>query len=162
MARKRDSRDAKEALPPPDGDLGRVVGQLQERIGRLEGQVYGERAVATVDTNERDAHALFALSHDGSLRVLAVLASAPRLALYRAALGGPVTSAELMAAAGLNTTGQLYHHLRELLGVGLMMQEGRDRYVLVQDRLAATCAILGAALGIAQNAVLPNPAPPAA
>lgn len=156
MARKRDQREGRENAPP-DGDLARTVTLLAERVARLEGQLYGDRAVAAQGGSlEGDPQALFAIPHEGSLRVLAALASAPRLALYRAALGGPVTSAELMAAAGLNTTGQLYHHLRELLGVGLLAQEGRDRYVIVRDRLPAACAILSAALGVAQSAMLPT------
>ena len=83
----------------------------------------------------------------------------PRLALYRAVLERPATSGELMKAASLNTTGQLYHHLRELIGAGLIMQEGRDRYALVHERLPAARTILGAALGVAQAANLTTGAP---
>jgi DNA gyrase subunit B len=92
------------------------------------------------------------------VRVLAALASMPRLALYRAALEHPVTSGELMLAANLNTTGQLYHHLRELIGAGLLVQEGRDRYAVVPERLPAARTILAAALGIAQAATLASTA----
>ncbi|MGI8855774.1 MAG: hypothetical protein ACR2JW_08485 [Thermomicrobiales bacterium] len=153
MARKRDQRER-------DGggatvEAGAALAQVQERLARLEGQVFGQSAASgNGAVAERDGNAIFAVPLDGSVRVLAALASMPRLALYRAVLDHPATSGELMKAAGLNTTGQLYHHLRELMGAGLMMQEGRDRYALVPERLPAARTILGAALGVAQAPTL--------
>lgn len=152
MARKRDQREGRET----SGDIVRTLAQLQERLGRLEGQVFGQSAVATNGATEGPVgNAVFAVPLDGSVRVLAALASMPRIALYRAMLDQPATSSALMAAASLNTTGQLYHHLRELIGAGLVIQEGRDRYTVVSERLPATRAIIGAALGIAQAARIP-------
>ena len=152
MARKRE-REGRDGSVPA-GELGSALAQLQERIARLEGQVFGERAVAASGGAGPDGNAVFAVPLDGSVRVLAALASMPRLALYRAVLDHPATSGELMKAAGLNTTGQLYHHLRELIGAGLIAQEGRDRYAVVPERLPAARTILGAALGVAQAANL--------
>ena len=154
MARKREQREGRDS-GLPDGDLSRALAQMQERLARLEGQVFGERAVTANDIRTGpDGNAIFAVPLDGSVRVLAALASLPRLALYRAVLDHPATSAELMKAASLNTTGQLYHHLRELIAAGLIAQEGRDRYALVPERLPAARTILGAALGVAQAANL--------
>jgi DNA gyrase subunit B len=137
------------------GEIVTTLAQLQERLARLEGQVFGQSAVDSNGASaERDGNAIFAVPLDGSVRVLAALASMPRLALYRAVLDHPATSGELMKAASLNTTGQLYHHLRELIGAGLIAQEGRDRYALVPERLTAARTILGAALGVAQAANL--------
>ncbi len=152
MARKREREGRDGSLS--GGELGSALAQLQERIARLEGQVFGERAVGTDGAAGSEGNAIFAVPLDGSVRVLAALASMPRLALYRAVLEHPATSGELMKAAGLNTTGQLYHHLRELIGAGLIAQEGRDRYALVPERLPAARTILGAALGVAQAANL--------
>lgn len=158
MARKREGREGREK-GEGEGELARAVATLTERVTRLEGQMLSAAAVALDDTEGEDGNAVFAVPPESIVRVLAALSSGPRLALYRAALAGPVTSAELMAAAGLNTTGQLYHHLRELVGVGLMAQEGRDRYVVVRDRLPAARAILRAALGIAGGVTVPQRAP---
>ncbi len=157
MARKREreGRDGSVAA----SELGSALAHLQERIARLEGQVFGERAIGTDGAAGPDGNAIFAVPLDGSVRVLAALASMPRLALYRAVLERPATSGELMKAASLNTTGQLYHHLREMIGAGLIVQEGRDRYALVPERLPAARTILGAALGIAQAANLTVGAP---
>ncbi len=153
MARKREREGRDGGIPA--GEQGSALAHLQERIARLEGQVFGERAVGMDGAMVGpDGNAIFAVPLDGSVRVLAALASMPRLALYRAVLEHPATSGELMKAAGLNTTGQLYHHLRELIGAGLIAQEGRDRYALVPERLPAARTILGAALGVAQAANL--------
>lgn len=153
MARKREREGRENAVS--EGEVGRTLAQLQERLTRLEGHVFGQSAVsANGAASGPDGDAIFAVPLDGSVRVLAALASMPRLALYRAVLDQPATSSALMAAAGLNTTGQLYHHLRELIGAGLIVQEGRDRYALVPERLPATRAILSAALGVAQAAKL--------
>lgn len=158
MARKKEGREA------GDAELAQTVAELAARVARLEGQIVGVVALTVTedDDDSADANALFALPADGAMRVLAALSSAPRLALYRAALAGPVTSADLMAAAGLNTTGQLYHHLRELVGVGLMVQGGRDHYAVVRERVPAARAIFRAALGIAQIAPAMSPMPVAA
>lgn len=157
MARKREQRER-------DGsgaaEIAAALAQMQERIARLEGQVFGQSAVSgNGAATGVDGNAIFAVPLDGSVRVLAALASMPRLALYRAVLEQPATSSELMKAAGLNTTGQLYHHLRELIGAGLIAQEGRDRYAVVPERLPAARTILGAALGVAQAAHLTASAP---
>jgi DNA-binding transcriptional ArsR family regulator len=153
MARKRDQRERDGGGAA--GEIGATLAQVQERLARLEGQVFGQSAVGGDGAaTERDGNAIFAVPLDGSVRVLAALASMPRLALYRAVLEHPATSGELMKAASLNTTGQLYHHLRELIGAGLIAQEGRDRYALVPERLPAARTILGAALGVAQAANL--------
>lgn len=154
MARKRDQRERE------GGEGGAMLAQLQERIARLEGQVFGQSAMSGNGAAAGvDGNAIFAVPLDGSVRVLAALASMPRLALYRAVLETPATSGELMRAANLNTTGQLYHHLRELIGAGLIAQEGRDRYAIVPERLPAARTILGAALGVAQAAHLTASAP---
>src|SRR3954470_17472430 len=157
MARKRDQREREGGAA---GEMGATLAQMQERLARLGGQGFGQSGVGGNGAGgEHEGNAIFAVPLDGSVRVLAALASMPRLALYRAVLEHPATSGELMKAAGLNTTGQLYHHLRELIGAGLIVQEGRDRYAIVPDRLPAARTILGAALGVAQAANLMHGTP---
>ena len=45
MARKRDQREGRDGVASAE-DLPRTLAQMQERIARLEGQIFGERAVA--------------------------------------------------------------------------------------------------------------------
>ena len=70
MARKREREGRDGGVPA--GELGNTLAQLQERIARLEGQVFGERAVAANDASVgSDGNAIFAVPLDGSVRVLA-------------------------------------------------------------------------------------------
>jgi DNA-binding transcriptional ArsR family regulator len=57
-------------------------------------------------------------------QVLSALGSEVRLALLRALLEAPRTVAELVAELHLGTTGQAYHHLRELERAGYVEQRG--------------------------------------
>lgn len=57
-------------------------------------------------------------------QAFAVLGSEVRLAILRSLFDAPKTVAELVAALGLGTTGQAYHHLRELERVNAV--EARD------------------------------------
>lgn len=58
----------------------------------------------------------------------AALGHPVRLELVRQILSGVHTTAELASIAGLGTTGQLHHHLRQLLSAGWVKQSGRGSY----------------------------------
>ena len=57
--------------------------------------------------------------------VLAALGHPVRLALVRRLLAGPASAADLQDAAGLSSTGQVYHHLRALTAARVVEQDGR-------------------------------------
>lgn len=61
-------------------------------------------------------------------QILSVLGSEVRLSLLRHLLDAPKTAAELVAEVGLKTTGQAYHHLRELERAGYIDQKSGGRY----------------------------------
>lgn len=61
-------------------------------------------------------------------QILSVLGSEARLAILRCLLGGPRTAAGIVAEVGLKTTGQAYHHLRELERDGYIEQRSAGRY----------------------------------
>ncbi|MEU8626781.1 helix-turn-helix domain-containing protein [Streptomyces sp. NPDC048669] len=58
----------------------------------------------------------------------AALGHPVRLRLLREILGGRRTAAELAALDETGTTGQIYHHLRQLTGAGWLHTTGRGRY----------------------------------
>lgn len=58
----------------------------------------------------------------------AALGHPVRLRLLREILGGRRTAAELAALDETGTTGQVYHHLRQLTGAGWLHTTGRGRY----------------------------------
>ncbi|MFV0524932.1 MAG: ArsR family transcriptional regulator [Acidimicrobiales bacterium] len=65
----------------------------------------------------------------------AALGHPVRLELLRQILSGVHATAELAAAATLGTTGQLHHHLRQLIATGWVKQSGRGTYEVPATRI---------------------------
>lgn len=76
---------------------------------------------------------------------LAALGHPVRLMLVRRVLNGADTSAELGALDELGTSGQLYHHLRQLVSAGWLRQTSRGRYQVPPDRVIPLLVIISAA-----------------
>jgi hypothetical protein len=74
--------------------------------------------------------------------VLAALAHPVRLRLLHRVLTGTRTVAELSDDEELGTTGQLYHHLRQLVAAGWLRSSGRGRYVVPGERVVPLLVIL--------------------
>ncbi|MFD6171817.1 ArsR/SmtB family transcription factor [Streptomyces coeruleorubidus] len=66
---------------------------------------------------------------------LAALGHPVRLRLLREILGGRHTAAELAELEEVGTTGQIYHHLRQLTGTGWLRTTGRGRYEVPPERV---------------------------
>lgn len=102
---------------------------------------------------------------DAAAKVFAALASPARLTVLRALLDGPRTSQQLRAELDDASVGQLYHHLRELLAAGLIIQPARSQYAIPRGALVMLCVQLTAAARLGANISLPIPPdeePPAA
>ncbi|WP_345982750.1 helix-turn-helix domain-containing protein [Streptomyces sp. DSS69] len=76
---------------------------------------------------------------------LAALGHPVRLRLLREILGGRRTAAELAALDAVGTTGQIYHHLRQLTGTGWLHTTGRGRYEVPAARVVPLLVVLTAA-----------------
>lgn len=75
----------------------------------------------------------------------AALGHAVRLRLLREILGGRRTAAELTELEGLGTTGQIYHHLRQLTAAGWLHTASRGRYEVPGARVVPLLVVLAAA-----------------
>ncbi|MFH8293399.1 ArsR/SmtB family transcription factor [Streptomyces sp. NPDC018059] len=75
----------------------------------------------------------------------AALGNPVRLRLLREILAGTRTAAELAALDDIGTTGQIYHHLRQLTGVGWLHSTGRGRYEVPAGRVVPLLVMLSAA-----------------
>jgi hypothetical protein len=84
----------------------------------------------------------------GAAGTLESLGSPARLALVAALLDGPLRRADLQAALGESSTGQLYHHLRELQAARLVLQRERGLYELAGHAVVPLLAIVAAALDL--------------
>lgn len=76
---------------------------------------------------------------------LAALGHPVRLQLLQRLLLGASAVAELAAQPGMGTSGQLYHHLKELESAGWVHGPQRGHYALRPERIVALMAVLTAA-----------------
>jgi DNA-binding transcriptional ArsR family regulator len=76
---------------------------------------------------------------------LAALAHPARIRLLQQVLRGPATASELQQIDGMGTSGQVYHHLRQLVAAGWLHTAGAGRYeVPVARVIPLLTTILGA------------------
>jgi DNA-binding transcriptional ArsR family regulator len=76
---------------------------------------------------------------------LASLGNPVRLRLLQAVISGATTVGDLSAGKRMGTTGQLYHHLNQLVAQGWLEQAGRGRYTLPAQRVVPLLVLLTAA-----------------
>jgi len=79
------------------------------------------------------ASPLSALGHPARLRILQLVARSEA-----------TTAADLADTPGLGSTGQIYHHLRQLVGAGWLRATTRGRHEVPPERLVPLLVILGA------------------
>lgn len=115
---------------------GQRIGQIEIHVHlRLPGQTHG----IVDDFRFED---LLATSPDILARGIAGLGHPARIAICKALLDGPKETAALLDLAGLNTTGQLYHHLQAMEDVGLVNRRGRNLWA--SENIGAFVMLLGA------------------
>lgn len=110
------------------------------------GRLGGQRTTWFV---ERPAPWLLTQDTDQLAKVLAVLGHSARLIiLYTLLEKGDCTNNDLLEALGGNSVGQLYHHLKELQGIGLVQQPRRGLYSIKGQNIIPFLAIMAASLDI--------------
>ncbi len=155
-------------------DLARQVADLLKRVDRLEGKASGVAAPPTArdphvtysgtgpwrdsavtwqiirgwgsvldETNERSAALFNALASPSRLRIVAELMAA----------GEQVSTAELARRLDQPSTGQLFHHLKELLAAGVIYQPVRGTYAIRREHAVPLLTILCAALDIRETII---------
>lgn len=123
---------------------------LQERIGAGSAVLFtgslklpGEKAY--VWQQGIDAEELLGADWNQAADALAALGHPIRLKLIQEVLNGASTTAEIGATEGLGTTGQLYHHLRQLVAAGWLSPAGRGRYEVPAGRVVPLLVAIAAA-----------------
>lgn len=80
-------------------------------------------------------------------KVLAALGHRQRLDILRSVLREPLTGPQLVDKLNMGSTGQLYHHLKALIGADLLQQEERGGAYAVPPKRALPLLLLLAAAG---------------
>lgn len=119
--------DALTELTEPPADPADPAGTVTYAgVAQLGGKGLGWQMLHSVPD-------LLTLDEGRIARQLAAIASPVRLRILRELSAGPLQTHELQARLDEPSTGQLYHHLRELLATGLVTQPRRSVYE-VPDR----------------------------
>ncbi|HEU5417465.1 MAG TPA: ArsR family transcriptional regulator [Streptosporangiaceae bacterium] len=124
--------------------------ELQNRFGEpgavlLTGSVTVPGA-GHVDWQEGQlADGLLAEDWSQAAAALAALAHPVRLLLVREVLLGTQTAARLSEHPRLGTSGQLYHHLRQLVAAGWLRSSARGQYAVPAERVVPLLVTLAAA-----------------
>lgn len=90
-------------------------------------------------------------AREGVASVLSALASEPRLRMVAELVRGPLSTSDLAERLDQPSTGQLFHHLKELLAAGIVYQPQRGVYTIRRQHLIPVLAILSAAADLAPN-----------
>jgi DNA-binding transcriptional ArsR family regulator len=139
--------------PPASGEEGALwaLGGLLRRLGAGQGGVvyagrYSHPAGGEVQWQMGRPQQVL-LDEDWSELAprLAALGHPVRLRLAQLLLQGMGAVADLAAQPGMGTSGQLYHHLRELEATGWLHSPQRGVYALRPERIVALMAMLTAA-----------------
>jgi DNA-binding transcriptional ArsR family regulator len=115
------------AAEPPDASLHGWVTARRRPGNHVLGLAVGSDGGIGTAFRVFDGEPPFDLRRAAAL--CQALGSETRLAMLRDLFRGERTTAELLAAVGLDR-GQLYHHLRDLFVQGLVEQPERGRYAL--------------------------------
>jgi DNA-binding transcriptional ArsR family regulator len=82
-------------------------------------------------------------------RLLAALGNPQRVQIVQALIHSPATTAELSGRLDEPSTGQLFHHLKELLAAGLVYQPQRGTYAIRQQHIVPLLTVISCGLDLA-------------
>lgn len=135
---------------PADGDerfwaLGRLKALVEEPGAVLFTGTVTTPAGRHVEWQQQHSAAELSDADWGdSVDRLRALAHPVRLLLLREVINGRQTAAELASNPQLGTTGQIYHHLRQLVAAGWLRADGHGRYDVPAKRVVPLLVALAA------------------
>ncbi len=81
--------------------------------------------------------------------IFAALSSPHRIIILRTLCERVCTAQQLQEVLGMGSSGQLYHHLKELLAAGLITQRERSAYTIDPAKVIPVCVALMVAFSLA-------------
>lgn len=142
-----ESGAAEPPLAAPDAERFWALNRLKELVPEPGGVLFtGAVTVGDGEPYEWQEGRLLAdlLERDWGeyATTLSALAHPVRLALLLEILRGHRTAAELGSDERFGTSGQLYHHLRQLVAAGWLKSAGRGRYAVPPKRVVPLLVIV--------------------
>ena len=145
----------KAPAPPPGAlpaDVYWALNGLRERVGEDSPGAVLYTGTVNLPTGEHydwqygtPVDDLFEADWSEWAGTLGALGHPVRLLLLRRVLAGTRKAADLAEDESLGTTGQLYHHLRQLVAAGWLRSAGRGQYAVPGERVVPLLAILSGA-----------------
>ncbi|TYR65650.1 ArsR/SmtB family transcription factor [Streptomyces parvus] len=135
-------------------ELTRRVEDLEERVSLLfqehpaaetnNGVGTADHVAEAEDPRQLAARLLARSDPDVLAARLNALGHPVRLRILLACLDGPRRAAELAAQTDMGSTGQIYHHLRQLVNQGWLSASRRGHYEVPREALEVVAAVLAA------------------
>ncbi|ANE05285.1 ArsR family transcriptional regulator [Corynebacterium crudilactis] len=146
-----DQADSESSIPQTNDDFWALSG-LRSRLGEHASTEQGAVTLVGAVTLPTGAPVswqqtagttgLFEIEWEERATAFAALGHPMRLELLRHILSGIHSTAELTSIESLGTTGQLHHHLRQLLSSGWLKQSGRGSYEVPPARVVPLLACI--------------------
>jgi len=136
--------------------IRRITGIIDE-IATTDCPVVGYFTIVPVEDRQSRTYSIYSGSEIADLfaipsykvaQILSVLGHEVRLSMLRELIQKPLTAAELVEILKMQTTGQAYHHLKELQRAGYIEQRAGGRFHINMK----VARIYVAALALAANA----------
>ena len=148
VASLRESINAKTTGVVSEGKFW-AIETLKNTYPEMGGVVFGGYVKVPTEKTyawqiESRAEELYQADWSVAQSALAALAHPVRLAILKALLHGQSDTQSLQAIPEIGTTGQLYHHVKELEAAGWIRQPRRGEYNLLAERIVPLLAILAA------------------
>ena len=143
------SKRPKKKKQVPDAEKFWALEHIQEHQEQDGGVVFaGYVNLPTEETYawqiESQTSELLEANWSSAQLPLTALAHPVRLSILKAILRGQRDTQDLQALPEMGTTGQLYHHLKELESAGWIRQPRRGQYILLAERVVPLLAIMAA------------------
>ena len=152
IAERLDKLEARSAVPAPvesEAQTFWVLDGIKTRFGAPGAVVYAGAVTTAAGPVEwqigQSTDQLLETDWSALAPNLAALGHPVRLSLLQAIISGAGTVGELSTGDGMGTTGQLYHHLNQLVAQGWLFAGGRGHYGIPPERIVPLMIILTAA-----------------
>lgn len=123
---------AMPALPASDEGIP-STGALQGMFSITGSLLIGEQRYNM--RVQEQAQSFFDAHPEQIAQVIAAVGNPHRVTLLRALYQGPRTALQLQEELAMGSVGQLYHHLKELVATGLVIQSRRSTYSIAPAKM---------------------------